>query len=866
MTAKQSIEERLEELEAIIKNSPEAIVTIKETGLVCEWSGAAERIFGWTRVEALGSPIHKLIIPEFHRAAHNKGLKRLAKSQEPLTLTSPVTIKGLHKDGSIVPVELRLSEYPAKEGRRFTAIIRDRSEPTRLVAEIAEKDEKALLLHAAIDASNDSYFLINRETGKFLDTNKAACAQLGYTREELLNLKVPDIEEKLSTIEEYRAHINEIEKKGAGTFEGLHIKKNGERFPVDISVATIKYRGDRYSIAIARDITEDLKKQSVLRASLQNNEARIRELQGLYRMTEAATHITSIDKLLQETADLIPLSYRYPAHARGRVLFGEKEYVSGKFEQTPWRQAADIMVSGKRAGSIEAHYLKNFPDADEGPFHKEERILLEALSKILGTALERRKGLEDLRASEERHKALFEKSNAIMLQTDPANGRILNANKAALKFYGYTHEELLSRSIFEINMEPPDVVRNKIAEVQAGNEKFCNLRHRTASGKILDVEVFVSTIEFDKKSFISSIIHDVSERQRTQQSLIRLKAAIDAAEEAIIITERDGLIIFANPAFERSSGYTIAEAIGENPRILKSGKHKPLFYERMWKTIIRGETWHGVIVNKAKDGRIYHEDTGITPITTSEGRITHFVAIKRDITDTIKLQERMAVSEKLASAGLLASGVAHEVNNPLTIILGLAQILSEEEAMPEVFKTDLSAIEEQARRAGRITQGLLQFSRNKDPEKTELLIEDVFDKLKPLIVYDMKKSDIDIQFKLENTNLTINADPDQIQQVLLNLVINAKHAVSKSKIKEILITAGEKDGSIIISVRDTGSGIPEDVKKYIFDPFFTTKPVGEGTGLGLPLCYSIATDHGGTLEAESKPGQGALFSLILPKK
>jgi len=320
----------------------------------------------------------------------------------------------------------------------------------------------------------------------------------------------------------------------------------------------------------------------------------------------------------------------------------------------------------------------------------------------------------------------------------------------------------------------------------------------------------------------------------------------------------------ANPAFETLTGYTLAEAIGNTPRILKSGKHQKIFYERMWKTLRAGKVWTGKIINKRKDETLYNQDTSITPVKDSKGEITQFIAINRDATQLTMVQDRMAVSEKLASTGLLAAGIAHEINNPLSVIMGLSQILAEEKGIPESLRTDLNTITDQARRAGSITQGLLRFSRGQQPAKSQVSIGSILKQISPLVAYDFKRRGIALTVLSPNDDRKLLADPDQIQQVLLNLLINAKHAVESSPKKKVSVSVAYTKTEAVLSVHDTGCGMEPGVMKNIFDPFFTTKPVGQGTGLGLAISYSIAVDHGGTLEVDSEPGKGSEFRLILP--
>jgi len=360
---------------------------------------------------------------------------------------------------------------------------------------------------------------------------------------------------------------------------------------------------------------------------------------------------------------------------------------------------------------------------------------------------------------------------------------------------------------------------------------------------------------------------DRSKQARLQEDLTLLKAAVDSAQEAVLITDKEGAIRYANPAFEKTTGYHLVDIFDKNPRFLKSGHHDEGFYKKMWDTVQSGKTWEGVITNKTIEGKLIHEETTITPVRNSDtSEISHFVAIKRDITEKLEIQQRLEMTEKMASAGVLAAGVAHEVNNPLTLVLGFAQVLSDDERIPEDARSMLRKVYTAAQRAGKIVKNLLEFGRKQEPLKTRLSVKELFDRLEPLAGYDLKREGIQYSFEHPLERCLIHADLNQMEQVLLNLIINAKQAMEDSEKKELKVSCDcdREDGMVVISVEDTGPGISEEILKKIFEPFYTTKPVGEGTGLGLAICYGIAEDHGGTIKVESKLGKGTKFSVYIP--
>lgn len=244
-----------------------------------------------------------------------------------------------------------------------------------------------------------------------------------------------------------------------------------------------------------------------------------------------------------------------------------------------------------------------------------------------------------------------------------------------------------------------------------------------------------------------------------------------------------------------------------------------------------------------------------------------FVHIMKDMTEMKRLKEQLYQSDKLASLGLLVSGVAHEINNPLTGILAYAELLNMS-VNDEDIKKDLEKIINSAERCKKIVENLLTFSRQKTPSRSLESINDIIDKAIELRSYWLRTSNIEIVRDYSQDIPTLYVDSQQIQQVILNLIMNAEHAIVESKKERGLIrfstTFNNKDQKIVVSITDNGKGIPQDIIHRIFDPFFTTKPVGIGTGLGLSISHGIIKEHGGDIMVQSKIGEGTTFIIELP--
>jgi signal transduction histidine kinase len=270
------------------------------------------------------------------------------------------------------------------------------------------------------------------------------------------------------------------------------------------------------------------------------------------------------------------------------------------------------------------------------------------------------------------------------------------------------------------------------------------------------------------------------------------------------------------------------------------------------------------IIYKKKDGSPITVAVTITPVRDSNNKVIYFDGILEDITETKRIQEHLLLSDRLASVGQLASGIAHELNNPLTSVIGFSEILMKS-PLPEETREDLKIVHDEARRASQIVKGLLAFAR-KDAAKKELLdLHSVLESVLRLRSYEQKVNNITLKTELAENLPPVMGNAAQIQQVFINLIINAEQEMIRAHGKGTLtITSGVIQDGVKISFSDDGQGIsPENMKK-IFTPFFTTKEVGKGTGLGLSICHGIITEHGGKIYAESEPGRGATFIIELP--
>jgi len=372
-------------------------------------------------------------------------------------------------------------------------------------------------------------------------------------------------------------------------------------------------------------------------------------------------------------------------------------------------------------------------------------------------------------------------------------------------------------------------------------------------------------------------VQDITERMAAEQDRLKLFRAVEQSSNLVVITDVEGRIEYVNPRFTEVTGYTPAEVIGRNPRILKSGETPPEQYRDLWESILSGREWHGEFHNKRKNGDLYWEHATISPIKNAKGILTHFLAIKEDLTSRRILEEQVRQSQKMEAVGRLAGGVAHDLNNLLGVIVGYASMEEGELPQDDPLLGSVQAIREAGERATTMIRQLLAFSRKQVFQLTVLNPNDVIKDLNKLL-RRMIGEDVDLITVLGSEVGTIKADVGQIEQVIVNLAVNSRDAMPDGGRLTIETANVELDETyardhvgvrpgpyVMFKMSDTGTGIDPKIVPHIFEPFFTTKEKGKGTGLGLSTVYGIVKQSGGEISVHSEQGKGTTIEIYLPR-
>ncbi|AIE88025.1 PAS domain S-box protein [Fimbriimonas ginsengisoli] len=446
-----------------------------------------------------------------------------------------------------------------------------------------------------------------------------------------------------------------------------------------------------------------------------------------------------------------------------------------------------------------------------------------------------------------------------------SEGRYVLGNAATARLYGTDVSTLEGR--FDIDFRAASeteeflTVDRKVLETSEDVGPY-EMRIEGADGKVHWFEATKHPIPSVEpgKSLVLGVCTDITERKNSEIELLKIRHALHSAGDAITITDLEGKTSYVNPAFERMFGYTADElnAAGGTIALYPEGDNLEMIYRSMNDRYF----FEGEVTLRHRNGspRLVHQRVDI--ILSSDGARVGVLGVRTDIGERKRLESQIRQTEKLAALGELVAGVAHEINNPLAAISVNAQILKRvsDSGVQKRAETILRMVD----RATRIGKSLLAFSRESQPRQKAQPINDVLNTAIELCESSVRRENVLLEVALCEENPIVYVDESQIEQVVLNLVSNALHAMRGSGRGQLkLRTTRERDWAVI-SIDDQGLGIPNEHQNRVFEPFFTTKPVGEGTGLGLSICHGIAEAHRGSLSFESRPGEGTTFNLRLP--
>jgi PAS domain S-box-containing protein len=488
--------------------------------------------------------------------------------------------------------------------------------------------------------------------------------------------------------------------------------------------------------------------------------------------------------------------------------------------------------------------------------------------EVVGASVLARDVTEE-REKERRFTELFETLQEGVYFCTP-EGKLLDGNPALVTMLGYANKsDLTALDPKALNVDPEQTpVLGRGADDRGGvRTREIQLRQRDGSVAIcLDT----SRAVWDEAGAIiryQGTLTDVTDQRKMEAALRQQEQfrqrLLESFPDLILVVDLEERYTFASSRIRDLLGYRPDELVGKKIEDLQD--HSPEFLS-LYRDVSSGKQLFAASEYGAlhRDGSWRTMRASASQFFDSENKLSGVIISVRDITVEKKLEQQIIQSERLAAMGQMIGGFAHELNNPLSAILGVSELLREREAS-ESRARQLNMLHQQARRATEIVQNLMYFSRPPAPGKIPVNLSELMDRTLHLHAYSLRKSNITVDFLTEEGLPQVTGDPHQLMQVFLNLMLNAEQAIREAREKGTLrIRLRKTDGHIQVVFEDDGPGIAPEILPNIFDPFYTTKRPGRGTGLGLSICKAVLKEHAGNIEAASAPGGGAVFTVSLP--
>lgn len=483
--------------------------------------------------------------------------------------------------------------------------------------------------------------------------------------------------------------------------------------------------------------------------------------------------------------------------------------------------------------------------------------------------------------SQDGYKYFFEANKIPILIISPNNGKILDANNAALNFYGYSEKELKQLYIYNINTLSQEEINHEMQLAQQEQRDCFNFKHRLKSGKTLDVEVYSGPIQTEEHTLLYSVIFDISQRKKAEQKLVQAHTIYQNTKEGIFITDIEGNFLSVNNAFEKILGYSFKEIKDKNIDILKSSKQNKTFYKKIKDSLLDLGQWEGEVINKTKKGKLISHWLSINTVYNEDKEAENFIYVFSDFTK-LKEQEKlirekdqfMFHQSKMASMGEMLRNIAHQWRQPLAVISVASSGLKLKRELNIVEENDFEDFFESITKSTQYLSDTIEdfsnYFRNENVKKP-YKIENAIEKTIQLLRSSFRNHGLKISIDIKD-DITLGGVKNELVQVLLNILNNAKDAYDQTeKVRRpINIKVSKEQNMAIIELEDRAGGIEKEILTKIFDPYFTTKHQSQGTGIGLYMSLEIIQSHmNGNIEVSNIQGKnnnslGAKFKITIP--
>ena len=842
-------------------------------------SPSVVRTRGFTLEELQDMPLEQHLTPGSLEVALGEIAEHLAPEkpeQKDCTFTRTLDLEFFRKNGSRFWSEVTMTLIRDDEGcaTGLLGVGRDVTDRKQTEEALRQSEER---YRTILDEMDEGYYETDL-AGTFTFFNDSMCRMLGYSRKELMGMNYRDYTPE-EDVKAMFAKYNGVYRTGKPV-KGLPyktIRKDGSTVHAEVSVLplrneqgeTVGFRG------IRRDVTERRRMEEDLRQSEERYRTILDEMDEGYYELDLNGNLTFCND-----------SYRQALGYSAEEITGMNyaDFTAEPDRDRMFQMFTDIYRKGKLMESFTCQALRK----DGGTLTVESAAspLRDKEGQIVGfrgigrDITERNRIEEALRESEERYRTILEDMEDSYFEVD-LSGHYTFFNDSLCRTFRCSREELLGASYRAyMTQKVAKVVLkafNKVYRTGKPNKGFTyELVRKDGSTAFDELSAFPLRNQGGKIIGFRRIGHDVTERKQAEevlrQSEERYRTILDDMEGGYFEVDIAGNFTFVNDALCRHLGYSREEMIGMNNRAYMDEENAEQVHKTFNEVYRSGKpakwfSWE--LIRKSGEGRFV--EASVYPLSNEAGENIGFRGIANDITERKRMgEERREMEQKahlasrLASVGEMASGIAHEINNPLTAVIGYSQLLMAKD-LPEDIRGDIGAIHDGSQRVAGVVKRLLAFARQQRLEREYVNINEIIETTLALRTYEMETGNVEVKVYLDPMLPATIADGAQLQQVFLNLIINAETEMRLAHGKGNLLVKTEAiDDTIRISFEDDGPGIASENLGRLFEPFFTTREVGEGTGLGLSVCHGIVSEHGGTIHVESQLRKGATFIVELP--
>jgi PAS domain S-box-containing protein len=862
--AEDALRRSEEKYRTIMEEMDESYVEVDLMGNITFANDAVTRNLGYSKEEFMGIN-YKVYTPQDQIKEKARIYSEVVRTGTPVYWQP---FSNIRKDGTLLFSEVCIFPIRNEKGEitGLRTVTQDVTE-TKLAAH--ELQKRALLLDSAYDS-----IIAYDNVGNIIYVNERACQTHGYEPAEMQNMHGVDLRAD-EDVAAWDSRIIALLEKGYLEFEAIHKRKDGSSFPVSGRARVADIAGQPMIVVAYTDITVRKKMEKALVES----ESKYRSLVESGGAGIATTDTSGRVEFVNDT--LCRMMGYSKQELQGRdfndFIYPEDREKLLYIYQTEMQTAGKSLHMEFRAVHKDGHILWMYTSPAE-LLYENQAV---GFSAIIQDVTERKRAEETVRQNEEKYGPILEEIDEHYAEID-AKGNFTFVNEAMCRYFGYSREEMIGMNYKTYT--PPENLKQRLevfSEVfKTGKPTYWQLFDdivKDGSRRLVEISIFPLKDYKGEILGLRTIGRDVTDRKQAEANLReseeRYRLLAENSLDVIFTTDMNTQLTYISPSVRYLTGLSAeeiltmlrqnklsAESLGIS---LRDGHRFQQSLKALTEDPSRTEVFEFAL--KHRDGYINWAEVQMSIMREKFGQAAGILGVVRDISQQKKMTERLVSADRLASLGEMAAGLAHEVNNPLTAVMGFSYLLLQNTDTPADVRNDVEAIYNEGKRAAEIIRNFLTFARGQKPEKQAVYVNDILEEVLKLRHNQMENENIQVNLSLWEDLPAIQGDISQLQQVFLNIILNAEYFMYRTNRRgNLTVNTQLVHGKIVVVIADDGPGIAPEAISRIFDPFYTTKEVGEGTGLGLSICHGIVMGHGGTILAESVQGQGATLTVELP--